>query len=185
MAGGGVEFFDPRQFGGADLFSLTGFIFVSQIGSAGAATGDFVNDVSGFGNGQTFNGTTNHAAYVYPDSGTYQVTLITQYYCGADTALITVHVSDAVSGVVSLKGDGVKISIAPNPFGNQTKVLIDKTPGENFEAKIFSVEGKLIRDLGTTANNQLVIERGNLSAGNYFLLISNNYLKTTLKLMVE
>jgi hypothetical protein len=162
--------------------AATTFNLSAQFDATASSTANYYWD---FGNGQTFNGTTNHAAYVYPDSGTYQVTLITQYYCGADTAFVTVHVSDAVSGVVSLKGDGIKISIEPNPFSNQTKVLIDKTPGENFEAKIFSVEGKLIRNLGTTANNQLVIERGNLSAGNYFLLISNNHLKTTLKLMVE
>ena len=137
-----------------------------------------------FGNNHNYTGTNTHVNYVYPDSGTYTVKLITQHYCGADTALITVHVSDAVSGVVYMKGDELKVSIEPNPFNREAKVVIDKAAGDYFTAKLYSVDGKLLRDLGNTTNI-LTIEKANLSAGDYFLHISNDRLQTTLKLVVQ
>lgn len=137
-----------------------------------------------FGNSQTYNGTNNHVTYVYPVQGTYTVKLITQHNCGADTALISVHVPNTVSGIVVLSHDEIEVSIEPNPFSNETKVMIDKTAGESFQAKLYSIDGKLLRDLGNVSNT-LSIEKGNLSAGDYFLLISNERLKTTLKLVVE
>lgn len=138
-----------------------------------------------FGDSQTYSSSTGHATYVYADSGTYTVKLITQYYCGADTAFIDVHVSSLISGAISLKGDVIKVSIQPNPFSSSTNVMIEKDSGDSFYAKLYSVDGKLLRDLGKTTNNTLTIEKGNLSAGDYLLIISNERLKTTLKLIVE
>ena len=138
-----------------------------------------------FGDSQTYNGPSGHATYVYSDSGTYRVKLITQYYCGADTAFIDVHVSNLISGVISLKGETIKVSIQPNPFNSSTNVIVDNASGDSFRAKLFSIDGKLLRDLGKSTNNMLTIEKGNLSAGDYFLSISNDRLKTALKLIVE
>ena len=137
-----------------------------------------------FGNGHSVTDTAAGIVYVYPDSGTYTVTLITQHYCGNDTDVTTVHVPDQSTGIVSLSAD-LSISIVPNPFYNKTVATINHTSGSSYHPFIYSLDGRMIRDLGNHTDNTLTIERNDLAAGEYMLMINCDGIKSVIKLMVQ
>ena len=157
-------------------FNLSAFLTASQTG-----LGSYKWNL---GNGFAVTDTSSHLIYVYADSGTYTVTLITQHHCGADTTYRTIYVANGVSGVLTISGD-VSISIAPNPFHNQTVATVDHAPVLSFHAFIYSINGKMVRDLGEHSGNNLTIDRNELAAGEYMLTVSSGNAKATLKLLVE
>ena len=154
----------------------------AQFTASQGGLGSYVWD---FGNGQTTTTSTPSASFTYADSGTYIVKVITQQYCGNDTAILSVHVSNPL-GVVYINGGEVKISIEPNPFHNSAVIAIEQAQGaENLHAKLYDMTGSMVNDLGTVVNNTLTIQRGNLAAGQYLLKLNNNKINTTLRLVIE
>ncbi len=139
-----------------------------------------------FGDGHGTTTSTPAADYIYTDSGSYTVKLITQQACGNDTATVTVHVTKLNTGVVYLTGDQIHLSLIPNPFRSSAQLSIEKNNNnEAYNAQLFDLNGRLISDLGTTTNNQLTIQRGNLAAGEYVLLLNNEKHRATLKVVIE
>ena len=138
-----------------------------------------------FGNGHTDTTNTPTANFTYADSGTYTVRVITQQYCGNDTATLSIHLSNPL-GIVYVNGGELKISIQPNPFHDKTVIQIEQPANaENLHAKLYDIAGKLVSDLGTVYGSSLTIHRGNLSEGQYVLRLSNSKLNTALRLVIE
>ena len=135
------------------------------------------------GDGTVITDSSAHVTYSYATAGTYTVQLITQYPCGADTTNTTVQAT--VTGLISLKGDDMNVSIMPNPFSDATTVTIQKNSPEEYHATLYSIDGKLLRDMGNTAKHTLTIYKDDLPAGVYLLQLTNQGAKATLRLMVE
>ena len=157
-------------------YNLTAFLNASQTG-----LGYYKWDL---GNGTTATDTSSHLIYIYPSQGTYLVKLITHHYCGNDTAQLSVYVANGVTSVINVAGE-VNVSLAPNPFHNETVATVNHTAGLKFTAAIYSIDGKLVRDLGEHMDNTLTITRNDLAAGEYMLTVNCGSAKSTLKLMVE
>ena len=136
-----------------------------------------------FGNGYSVSNTDPSLIYIYPDSGTYTVTLITNYYCGADTQKTIVHVPEIVNGVNNLTS-AFNLRLAPNPFYEQTIASVNNV-GVAYHAGIYNVDGKMVFDMGEHTENVLTIERNNLAAGEYFLKIFCGEDNTVLRLVIE
>ncbi|MCW3128373.1 MAG: C-terminal target protein [Bacteroidetes bacterium] len=144
-----------------------------------------------FGDGHSVVTATDTVSYAYADSGTYLVTLITTQMCGADTSRLIVLTDDldtvaGPSGIVYMTGAEVKVHIAPNPMSTQALVMIKQSAaGEAMDAKLYSIQGKMIADLGKTQNDQLTIRRGNLVTGQYILKLSNQKTSVALRLEIQ
>jgi hypothetical protein len=137
-----------------------------------------------FGNGYSATDTGSGIVYIYPAPGTYTITLVTQHYCGADTVSTTVQVPVSSTGVNDLTAD-VSISLAPNPFHNQTVASIIHNPDISYHAVIYSLDGKMVQDLGEHSDNMLTISGTELAAGEYILMVYCGHVKAPLKLVVE
>ena len=94
------------------------------------------------------------------------------------------YVANGVTSVINVAGE-VNVSLAPNPFHNETVATVNHTAGLKFTAAIYSIDGKLVRDLGEHMDNTLTITRNDLAAGEYMLTVNCGSAKSTLKLMVE
>jgi hypothetical protein len=64
------------------------------------------------------------------------------------------------------------ISVAPNPFSDHATVKFSNPEKTVVEANLYDISGKLVRTFNTTAN-RLIIDRGSLDAGIYFLTVSD------------
>ncbi|MDB5283056.1 MAG: C-terminal target protein [Bacteroidota bacterium] len=136
------------------------------------------------GNGTIITDSSSHLTYTYPVSGTYTVQLITLHNCGADTTNTIITVTATTTGILNSEV-GISISISPNPFNDAAIVSIMETSDKQYQARLYSVDGKLIRDMGNTANRSLIIYKDNLQAGVYLLQLSNSTAKATFRLIVE
>ncbi len=59
------------------------------------------------------------------------------------------------------------ISLTPNPFTNQTQLLIDGQSNLQ-QVQLYSITGQLVRSYNSLSANSLTIEKGNLTTGMYF-----------------
>ena len=136
------------------------------------------------GNGYSVTNTDANIIYIYPDSGTYTVALITHYYCGTDTQKAIVHVPEIVNGISNLTST-FNVHVAPNPFHQRTTATVDYNTGLAYHAGIYSVDGKMVLDMGEHIENMLTIERNNLAPGEYMLKITCGEDNTVLRLVIE
>jgi PKD repeat protein len=138
-----------------------------------------------FGNGDNATTTTPATSYTYADSGTYVVKLVTQHYCGKDTAIYTLVASKTTTGIAVLRTEMFELNLAPNPFSEVSTLLISPSPNEPSAIKLFGTDGRLIRDLGTVRGNSTVIKRENLAAGQYVLQVEQGQRTRSIMLIVE
>lgn len=75
------------------------------------------------------------------------------------------------TSTTSLYNNFLGISIFPNPFTLQTTITFDEVT-ENTEVKIIDAIGKMLKTF-TFTGTQLIIERGELSPGVYFIQLKN------------
>jgi PKD repeat protein len=155
---------------------------VQNTASFNASIAGLSSYVWNMGNGTVFTDSASYLTYVYPDTGTYTVQLITQQNCGADTTSTVVHITFPLS-VLNLNGESLSVSVIPNPFHDATLITISKSQGE-YEAHLYSIDGRLIRNYGKIQSN-LTIERGDLGPGEYFIHLLNPNFSRTLKLTVQ
>ena len=67
------------------------------------------------------------------------------------------------------------ISVYPNPFTNQTTIKFFSNENiENASLKIFDLLGNEIKNISGITNNEIKIERGNLTPGIYFYQLKDN-----------
>ncbi|MFN8308795.1 MAG: metallophosphoesterase [Chitinophagales bacterium] len=138
-----------------------------------------------FGNGIHATTSTPGTIYSYPDTGTYEVKLITQHYCGEDTATFTVHATRLISGIAVLREGSFEVRLAPNPFSSSTAVRILSENSGSSSIRLYSLEGKMIRDYGTISGNTTTISREGLAAGEYILEVRQNQQQQRIALIVE
>lgn len=65
--------------------------------------------------------------------------------------------------------------IFPNPFKNSALLKIDRVHEQPYDLKIFSFDGKLIRNYSQIYSNEVMIKKGNLQPGLYYYWLSNKH----------
>jgi hypothetical protein len=60
-----------------------------------------------------------------------------------------------------------------NPFTDQVTVRFNNEQGHSFHASLTDAVGRTLRNYNNVTANQLVVERGNLASGFYFLTFTN------------
>jgi hypothetical protein len=65
-------------------------------------------------------------------------------------------------------------SIFPNPFTNSTIIAFDNPNNCNYSLNIYSSTGKLVQKINNIQGNKFVINRNNLPAGIYFIVLKGD-----------
>lgn len=134
-----------------------------------------------FGDGFTETGNAN-TSHFYLVSGSYQVQLIVTNNCGSDTATITINISFG-SGIHSY--ETLPITVAPNPFSQQTTIRFDNESHDEFELNIYNLHGQLVRHTSAIQGNQAVVEKMNLAAGTYILELKSKKMRALERLLID
>lgn len=134
-----------------------------------------------FGDG--FNETGNaNTSHFYLTGGTYDVQLIVTNSCGADTTTLTINIIYS-AGINDY--EILPVTVAPNPFGQQTTLSFANDEHAEFELNIYNLHGQLVRTIPSIISNKVVVERSNLSAGTYIFELKSNRLRSLGRLVVE
>ena len=92
-----------------------------------------------FGDGNTDTGMSPFHTYTAP--GTYTVTLTATNDCGTDEITKTVNLISSTGPALT-----PTLSIAPNPATNHFSITFDNIPAEETVLRIYSIEGKLVKE---------------------------------------
>lgn len=82
---------------------------------------------------------------------------------------LNVQNTNTATGIFQNNSDEIKIVVYPNPFNSQTTILFNKEM-KNTTVKIIDILSKKINEINFTGK-QLIIEKGSLEEGIYFLQI--------------
>ncbi len=126
----------------------------------------------------------------YVDSSNPDTAVIYFIAGGGSTAVLNdyLYVDElAFSGIVPSGidelSDAIEMTLAPNPFSANTKVTF-KEEQENVNLTVVNLLGEVVRSF-TFSGTELLLEKGELPAGVYFLNVSDNNLSSTKKIMIE
>jgi Secretion system C-terminal sorting domain len=72
--------------------------------------------------------------------------------------------------------NGISVTVYPNPFSNTTTLQINTIEqiSDPLTLSIYDITGKKVKQINNITENQLVINRENLSSGLYIYLLKNN-----------
>lgn len=165
------------------LFSYTTNSMVATFSIIGSACTSFLWD---FGNGNTSSLNPNPVV-TYGSAGTYGVCLKCNSQPNQCAKCLNVTVPSNSSGAIGITEieKNNSITLAPNPFSQETTVTFYEELS-NATAKLIDVQGREIRSI-IFSGNQLVIEKGEINEGIYFLQIRNSkqQLITTRKMIIQ
>lgn len=93
----------------------------------------------------------------------------------------------AYTGIEEQQSDGgVSISVAPNPMRFTTELRINNRYSLPISVQVVSPTGAMVRDLGHVTSTRVVLDRNDLSAGMYFIQVTDGKrVLTREKLMVR
>lgn len=165
------------------LFSYTTNSMVASFSITGSGCTSFLWD---FGNGNTSSINPNPIV-TFASPGTYSVCLRCNSQPNQCVKCLTVTVpgnSAGAIGVTEIEKNN-SITVAPNPFSQETTVTFYEEL-TNASAKLIDIQGREIKSI-LFSGNQLVIEKGEIKEGIYFLQIRNpqQQLIVTRKLIIQ
>ncbi len=128
-----------------------------------------------FGDGAT--STVQSPVHTYTATGTYTVCLTTTNACGSDSTCNSVLIW--VADLENL--DNSNFEIYPNPA--QNFIQINSLENSPFSASFFNLQGQLIFE--TKTSNGQKIDTHSLAKGSYIVLIKNEKVTSTRKLIID
>jgi hypothetical protein len=168
-SGGSVtaSFFAP------DSVDLNDTISFSADTTGGGGSNSFSWDI--YNDGSTeFSGM--HAVWIFNIPGTYQVKLNALNCSGSDTMVRTIVVKDTTGnppiGIAENYGS-LGFGIFPNPAHSHFTLKLSRDLQQG-EIKVLSITGQELKSMNNLSGQEFRIERENLEAGFYFLLLSEN-----------
>ena len=81
--------------------------------------------------------------------------------------------------------NGKAHSLFPNPFNQSTTLYINDLHGEAYDLSVIDVYGRIVREYRSVKSGYLIIERGELSSGLYFLKAKSNQWMFKEKMLIE
>lgn len=131
------------------------------------------------GNGITLEG--QEVIYTYPDSGTYQITLIAYNASCADTVTLNITVIDTSTSVNLLQPNRL-MEIYPNPFQEMLAVTFENDLGASAIVEILDLRGSVLIRQNLTSKQE-IISTAMLSKGIYLISIKSEDFIFTKKLI--
>ena len=113
-------------------------------------------------------------------TGTYTVT-VTDANADSSTATATITL---IVGLYETAANN-NLLIYPNPFNQSTTVVFDNDDQTPFDLILYDMLGNQVSVLEYITTNQVIIEKGNLTPGMYFISLQGNGIEMRGKLMVE
>jgi PKD repeat protein len=127
-----------------------------------------------FGDGQVDSSASNTTAHTYNSNGSYTVSLIAVNDCDSSSSSRTITVDSYGNGTTGIRDIYIKdaLSIVPNPFTQQTQITVNGL-GQNLHVEMYNLIGELVL-VKDFSNDQFELNKGPLSAGTYYVKISND-----------
>lgn len=164
---------------------------------AGSLTVDFIN-LSSSGDTYEWNfgvdelttdtSTSVNPSYTFPDTGTYFIQLIA-YGCTVDTFITELVLTS--EGGLSITEQPLlnSISVQPNPASSSANLMIESVQSNESIVFIVDMSGKVIveerRLMLQKGSNSYSLDTGNLSPGNYTVIIYSNGNSSSTKLIIQ
>jgi hypothetical protein len=99
-----------------------------------------------------------------------------------DSVCLTATPNNTSIGIV---GSSTNHSIYPNPFSKSTSLVLENPKGESYEVLLYDVYGSVVRKYPVQKANTLVIEKGALSPGVYFMEVTSAKWQFKEKLIID
>ena len=103
--------------------------------------------------------------------------------CVGDTVTLAVQIGPSIG--IAAYAASAEMLIFPNPFTNATTVVFDNEEQAPYELVLYDVLGNQVRVMEGITTNEVLIEKGNLTPGVYFITLQGNGKALRGKLMVE
>ena len=124
-----------------------------------------------------FNGDTPDSATVYLFAGIVSTPTAGDYLYIDDLAF-----SGTTASIDELQSE-INMTVSPNPFATQTTITFIEEQ-KNTTLTLMNIAGKTVKSF-TFSGNQLTIEKNDLPAGLYFLLINDKKSKIVKKIIIQ
>ncbi|MDB2415707.1 T9SS type A sorting domain-containing protein [bacterium] len=111
-----------------------------------------------------------------------ETNLCPEITCLGDTICIDIEVAKAV-GVNEFSFDN--ISIYPNPLTNESKVEFSNPNNEDIYISILDSRGRVVRTYDKIKTDNLIIKKGNLSNGLYYIELKGNSIITRETILIN
>lgn len=165
-------------------FTLSGLTAVFENLSEGELNpGQTIDYLWDFGDGNTsMNETPIHT---YDVEGIYQVSLSITNQCGTDE--VTIEVAFGTTGIGEINAIS-SIEAMPNPNNGRFDLVIESQKTQQVQLRLVNVVGQTVlsqNEVLTTGSNRIGINEESLSAGIYFLDVSSDNAKRSLKVVVD
>jgi uncharacterized membrane protein len=147
-------------------------------------TGNSANTTSwswDFGDGSS--GTQQNPAHAYVAVGTYTVCLVVFNDCGTDSTCQDITLTSTIFIEEMLKAG--KMVIYPNPFNQSTRVVFSNKEKTSYELVLYDVLGNQVRVMENITANEVIIEKGSLAPGEYFIELQGEAKTFKGRVMVE
>jgi hypothetical protein len=82
---------------------------------------------------------------------------------------VTVSVQIGTSIGIDMYGGSTDLLIFPNPFSQSTTVQFNNANSQPYVLVVYDMLGNKVREVKNITSNQVLVEKGNLNAGVYFV----------------
>ena len=114
----------------------------------------------------------------------FDATLPTEICIDNITAIVNYNYEEVITGI----GDGclfvdvpngivenlnkLRVKVAPNPFGNTTKLTFNNPTGQVYRLEIIDIAGEVVKQHTDIQGNEVIIEKENMAPGVYMFRLS-------------
>lgn len=132
-----------------------------------------------FGDGTS--STLQNPSHTYSSPGIYPVTLSSTSGC-----IASYDINVGGIGILELVGEPLKISLFPNPAKNRTILSLSRTLKTNARLEIFSIDGKLVREISIPKDkDQVSISLDKIPSQVYYFVLHHEGGQERMKFAVE
>jgi len=122
---------------------------------------------------------------MYNAAGTYDVSLVATNYYGEGTLVKTGYITVSSNVGIEEAATTNSLLIYPNPFNQSSMVVFSNEEQASYELVICDVLGNKVRIVEGITSNEVLVEKGNLTPGVYFISLHGLGKAMRGKLMVE
>ena len=128
---------------------------------------------------------TNAVQIFWGNAGTGQVAVVETDTAGCVGDTVTLMVQIGTSSGIAAHATSLEMLIYPNPFTSAATVVFDNEEQATYQLVLYDMLGNRVLEIAHITSNEVLIEKGSLTTGVYFLCLHGNKKALRGKLMVE